>query len=66
MNIFVIIYSLWICMSFLTQNKLFWRMLVIKQLLAPTDFHSMEKKIYTIEVNGYRQLFGYQHSYIHS
>ncbi len=31
-------------------------MLVTKQLLVAIDFHSMEKT--TMEVNGYRQLFG--------
>ncbi len=28
--------------------------------MEPIDFHSMDKN--TMEVNGYRQLFGYQHS----
>ncbi len=35
-------------------------MLVIKQLLAPIDFHIMGKN--TVEVNGDYQLFGYPHS----
>ncbi len=34
--------------------------MVTKQLTVAIDFHSMEK--YNMEVNGYRQLFGYQHS----
>ncbi len=49
------------CLSFSywTQDKLFWRMLV--KLTVVIDFHSMEK--YTmVKLNGYRQLFGYQHS----
>ncbi len=35
-------------------------MLVAQQLTVPIDFHSMEKNI--MEVNGYQQMFGYQHS----
>ncbi len=35
-------------------------MLVTKLLPVAIDFHSMEKN--TAEINGYRQLFGYQHS----
>ncbi len=35
-------------------------MLVTKQLTVAIDFHSMGKN--TMEVSGYRQLFGYQHS----
>ncbi len=35
-------------------------MLVTKQFMIPIDFHSMEEN--TMEVNGYRQLFGYQDS----
>ncbi len=35
-------------------------MLVTKQLTVAIDFHYMEKN--TMEVNGYRQLFGYLHS----
>ncbi len=34
-------------------------MLVSRQFPVATDFHSMEKK--KLEVNGYRQLFAYQH-----
>ncbi len=41
--------------------NIFWRMQVNKQLMVVIYFHSMEKKN-TLEVNGYRQLFGYQHS----
>ncbi len=39
-----------ICWS---QKKIFWRMLVTKQLIVAIDVHSW---------NGYLQLFGYQHS----
>ncbi len=39
---------------------IFWRMLETEQLTVAIDFHSME--INTIEVNGYRQLFGNQYS----
>ncbi len=35
-------------------------MLETKKLTVAIDFHSIEKN--TMEVNGYRQLFGYQHS----
>jgi len=35
-------------------------MFLIKQLSVAIDFHSMEKN--TMEINGYRQLFVYQHS----
>ncbi len=35
-------------------------MLVTKQLTVALDFHCIEKN--TMEDNGYRQLFGYQHS----
>ncbi len=35
-------------------------MLVTNQLTEAIDFNSIEKN--TMEVNGYRQLFGYQHS----
>ncbi len=41
-------------------KKIFWAMLVTKQLTVAIDFHSMETDI--MEVNGYRQLFSYQHS----
>ncbi len=34
-------------------------MLVSRQFPVPIGFHNMEKK--TMEVNGYRQLFAYQH-----
>jgi len=34
--------------------------MVAIQFAAAIDFHSMEKN--TTEVNGYRQLFDYQHS----
>ncbi len=33
---------------------------VTKQVTAAIDFHSMGKN--TMEVNGYQQMFGYQHS----
>ncbi len=36
-------------------------MLATKQLPVAIDLHSMGKKN-TMEVNGYHQLFGYQHS----
>ncbi len=38
---------------------------VIKQLTVTIDFHSMEKN--TMQVNGYQQLFGFQHplKYLH-
>ncbi len=45
---------------FLTQNKIFWRRFVTKQLLVAFDFHGMEK--HTMEVKGYLQMFDYQHS----
>ncbi len=35
-------------------------MLVTKELTVAIDFYSIEKN--TMEVNGYRQMFGYQHS----
>ncbi len=35
-------------------------MLVTKQLIVAIHFHIII--FHTIEVNGYRQLFGYQHS----
>ncbi len=50
----------WVTFSCWTQHTFFWRMLVTKQLVA-VDFKSMEKKS-TLEVSGYQQLFGYQHS----
>ncbi len=34
---------------------IFWRMLVTKQLMVAIDFYSMDE--YSMEVNGYRQLF---------
>ncbi len=42
------------------QNNIFWSMLVNTQFTVAIDFHSMEKN--TMEVNGYRKLFGYQHT----
>ncbi len=33
---------------------------VTKQVMVAIDFHSMGKN--TMEVNGYQQMFGYQHS----
>ncbi len=47
-------------MNFFLLLNTFWRMLVTKQLTVATDFHSIFP--HTMEVNGYRQLFGYQHS----
>ncbi len=38
-------------------------MSVSKQFMVVKDFHSKEKRN-TMEVNGYRQLFGYQHSLV--
>ncbi len=35
-------------------------MLETKQLMVAIDFHSIF--FYTVEVNGYRQMFGFQHS----
>ncbi len=47
------------CMSFFLMLKInkniFWRKLVIKQLMVPIDFHSMSFP--TVEVNGDQQLF---------
>jgi len=43
-----------------TQKKIFWRMLITKQLMYPIDFHSIF--LPTIEFNGVHQLSGYQHS----
>ncbi len=37
------------------------RILVAKQLTVAIDFHNMKKN--TMEVNGYLQIFGYQHSF---
>ncbi len=42
----------------LTQNKIFWRMLVTKQLTLAIDF--IVFLFHTIAINGYHQLFGYQ------
>ncbi len=42
------------------KKKIFWRMLVTKQLLVATDLWNIF--FHTMEVNGYHQLFGYQHS----
>jgi len=39
--------------------RIFPNMLVTKQLTAAIDFHN--RKTNTIDVNGYCQLFGYQH-----
>ncbi len=67
----VIIYSPSTCSkpvwgSFLcwAQNKIFWRMLVTKQLLVTSDVHRFFFYFffYIMRVNGYSQLFGYQHS----
>ncbi len=41
-------------------KKIFWRMLVTKQLLAAIDFYSIFFQ--TMQVNGYQQLFYYQDS----
>ncbi len=47
----------WISFSWWTQKMIFWRMLVTKQMMLATVW-----KKNTMEVNSYRQLFGYQHS----
>ncbi len=41
-------------------NLLILSLLQTNQLMVAIDFHSIV--FHTIEVNGYRQLFGYQHS----
>ncbi len=62
MKIFIIYSPSWcskpVRVSFLcwTQKKIFWRMLVIKQLMFPIDFHSISFP--AMEVNGDQQLFG--------
>ncbi len=46
------------CMSFflmLNIKEVFWRMLVIEQLMVHIDFHSIS---FPLEVNGDQQLFG--------
>ncbi len=43
-----------------TQDEIFCRLCVTKQLTVPIDFHIIF--FHAMEVNGYRQLFGYQHS----
>ncbi len=40
--------------------QIFWKMLGTKQLLLTTNLHSRKKN--TMEINGYQQLFGTQHS----
>ncbi len=46
------------CMSFFVEHEknIFWRLLVIEQLMVPIDFHSIFPL--HIEVNGNQQLFG--------
>ncbi len=51
----------WISLFYWTQKKILWRMLVTKQLLEAIDFHTIIFFLHTMEVNGYQQLFGYQH-----
>lgn len=48
------------CCSTLVWVPLFYW--VTKQLLIPTDFHSMERKKHTMEANGDQHLLGYPHS----
>ncbi len=51
-----VVLNLYEFLSCAEEKKIFWRMLVSKQLTVAIDFHSIEKN--DMEVSGYQQLVG--------